>query len=103
MYVANQHALRVPTGRLNEVLHEATFRRQPPTDKGRRLKIFYGTQSGVKPPTFVLFVNEPKLMHYSYLRYIENQLRESFGFVGTPIVFRMRKRTNGARGFWGVT
>lgn len=92
VYVANQHALRVPTGRLNEVLHEATFRRQPPTDKGRRLKIFYATQSGVKPPTFVLFVNEPKLMHYSYLRYIENQLRESFGFVGTPIVFRMRKR-----------
>ena len=91
-YVADQHALRVPTGRLNEVLHEATFRRQPPTDKGRRLKIFYATQSGVKPPTFVLFVNEPKLMHYSYLRYIENQLRESFGFVGTPIVFRMRKR-----------
>src|SRR5690606_11024847 len=87
VYVANQHALRVPTGRLNEVLHEATFRRQPPTDRGRRLKIFYATQSGVKPPTFVLFVNEPKLMHYSYLRYIENQLRESFGFVGTPIVF----------------
>lgn len=92
VYVANQHALRVPTGRLNEVLHEATFRRQPPTDRGRRLKIFYATQSGVKPPTFVLFVNEPKLMHYSYLRYIENQLRESFGFVGTPIVFRTRKR-----------
>lgn len=91
-YVAEQHALRIPTGRLNEVLHEATYRRQPPSDKGKRLKLFYGTQSGVKPPTFVLFVNEPKLMHYSYLRYIENQLRESFGFVGTPIVLRLRQR-----------
>lgn len=92
-YVANQHALRIPTGRLNETLHEATMNRQPPTDKGMRLKVLYGTQVGVKPPTIVLFVNEPKLMHYSYLRYIENQFRESFGFVGTPIVLRLRKRT----------
>lgn len=92
LYVANQHALRIPTGRLNEVLHEATMKRQPPTDKGRRLKILYGTQTGVKPPTIVLFVNDPKLMHYSYLRYIENELRESFGFVGTPLVLRLRQR-----------
>src|SRR5690606_28198004 len=92
LYVANQHALRIPTGRLNEVLHEATMKRQPPTDKGRRLKILYGTQTGVKPPTIVLFVNAPKLMHYSYLRYIENELRESFGFVGTPLVLRLRQR-----------
>lgn len=91
-YVANQHALRISTGRLNEVLHQATMRLEPPTDKGERLRIYYGTQSGVKPPTFVLFVNEPKLMHYSYLRYLENQLRENFGFVGTPIRFRLRKR-----------
>jgi len=91
-YVASQHALRIPTGRLNEVLHEATMRREPPTDKGMRLRLFYGTQSAVKPPTFILFVNDPELMHYSYLRFIENQLRENFGFVGTPIVLRLRRR-----------
>lgn len=93
VYVANQHALRIPTGRLNQLVHDATMKRQPPSDKGLRLKVLYATQTGVKPPTIVLFVNEPKLMHYSYLRYIENQLREGFGFVGTPIVLRLRKRT----------
>lgn len=93
LYVANQHALRIPTGRLNEALHEATMKRQPPTDKGKRLRILYGTQVGVKPPTFAVFVNDPKLVHYSYLRYLENEFRERFGFVGTPIVLRLRQRT----------
>jgi len=91
-YVAEQHALRIPTGRLNEALQEAVSRRQPPSDKGERLKLLYITQVGVQPPTFALFVNEPRLMHYSYARYLENQLREAFGFVGTPLVFSLRKR-----------
>lgn len=93
-YVANQHALRIPTGRLNEVLQLAIAQRQPPSDKGKRLKVFYGVQVGVKPPSFALFVNDPRLMHFSYQRYIENQLREHFGFVGTPIVLRLRQRNN---------
>ena len=93
-YVANQHALRIPTGRLNEVLQEAVSIRQPPSDKGKRLRILYGTQSGVKPPTFVLFVNDPDLMHYSYERYLENHLRERFGFVGAPILLKLRKRND---------
>lgn len=92
VFVANQHALRIPTGRFNEVIHDALIRRPPPSDKGVRLKVLYGTQTGVKPPTFVLFVNDPKLMHYSYHRYLENQLREHFGFIGTPIVMRLRRR-----------
>ncbi len=92
VFVANQHALRIPTGRLNEVIHDAVIRRPPPSDKGLRLKVLYGTQTGVKPPSFVLFVNDPKLMHYSYHRYLENQLREHFGFIGTPIVIRLRRR-----------
>lgn len=91
-YVANQQTLRIPTGQLNEVLHDAVTRRPPPSDKGVRLRFFYGTQTGVKPPTFVLFVNDPELMHYSYARYLENQLRENFGFVGTSIVLRYRRR-----------
>lgn len=91
-YVADQHALRISTGRLNEVLQAAVSRRQPPSDKGERLKVFYITQIGVQPPTFALFVNDPRLMHYSYARFLENQLREAFGFVGTPIVFSLRKR-----------
>lgn len=92
VFVANQHALRIPTGRFNEVIHDALIRRPPPSDKGVRLKVLYGTQTGVKPPTFVLFVNDPKLMRYSYHRYLENQLREHFGFIGTPIVMRLRRR-----------
>ena len=91
-FVANQHALRIPTGRFNEVLQEAIRLRQPPSDKGKQLKILYGTQTGVKPPSFVLFVNDPDLMHYSYRRYLENHLREHFGFVGTPIVLVLRER-----------
>jgi GTP-binding protein len=86
------HNTRISTGVLNEVLMEATAVTQPPSDKGRQLKIFYATQVSVKPPTFVLFVNDSRLMHFSYQRYIENQFREAFGFAGTPIRFIIRNR-----------
>jgi GTP-binding protein len=83
---------RIPTGMLNEVLGEATMRVQPPSDKGRRLKIYYMTQISVAPPTFVIFCNNAELFHFSYQRYIENCLRETFGFEGTPIrlIIRMK-------------
>ena len=83
---------RVQTGVLNEVLSEAVALNQPPTDKGKRLKLFYATQTGVKPPTFVLFINDKKLMHFSYQRYLENKIRESFGFEGTSMRFILRER-----------
>lgn len=92
-YVANQHSLRISTGRLNEVLQEAVTLNQPPADKGKRLKIFYINQLGVKPPVFGLFVNYPDLLHFSYRRYLKNKLREAFGFHGTPIWFKVRQRT----------
>ena len=92
-YVANQSAMRVSTGLLNDVLNDATSRVQPPSDKGKRLKIFYITQASVKPPTFVIFVNDKKLAHFSYIRYLENQLRNTFGFEGTPIRFIIRERS----------
>ena len=85
-------ALRVQTGVLNEIVAQATAMQQPPTDKGKRLKIYYVTQVSVKPPTFVVFVNEKYLMHFSYTRYIENQIRESFGFRGTPLKFIIKER-----------
>lgn len=91
-YVANQAALRVSTGMLNDLINEAVAMVQPPSDKGKRLKILYMTQASVKPPTFVIFVNDMELLHYSYERYIENQLRKSFGFEGTPIRFIHRER-----------
>ena len=91
-YVANQAATRITTGMLNDVLADAVARVQPPSDKGRRLKIYYMTQSGIKPPTFVLFCNDAELFHFSYQRYIENQLREVFGFKGTPIRLVIRQR-----------
>jgi len=84
--------LRVQTGVLNEIMNEAVADNEPPTDKGRRLKIFYSTQVSVKPPTFVLFVNDRQLAHFSYVRYIENRLRETFGFRGTPIRILIRER-----------
>ena len=84
--------LRISTGVLNDVLIEAMAMQQPPSDKGRQLRIYYITQASVKPPTFVLFVNDRTLMHFSYRRYIENQLREAFGFTGTPIHFVVRER-----------
>lgn len=91
-YVANQAALRISTGVLNDLLNEAVAMVQPPSDKGKRLKIYYMTQASVKPPSFVLFVNNMELMHYSYERYLENQLRKSFGFEGTPIRFIIREK-----------
>ncbi len=91
---AANNAMRITTGRLNDVLAYATARVQPPTDKGRRLKIYYMTQAGAKPPTFVCFVNRADLFHFSYQRYIENQLRETFGLEGTPIRLIVRERGN---------
>ena len=90
--VNESNNLRISTGMLNDVLIEAMALNQPPAEKGRPLKIYYMTQVSVRPPTFVLFVNETELLHFSYKRYIENQLREAFGFVGTPIHFIARKR-----------
>lgn len=89
--IENQN-IRIGTGVLNEIVSEAVSLQQPPTDKGRRLKIFYATQVSVKPPTFVIFVNDKKLMHYSYVRYLENKIREAFGFAGTPLRFIIRER-----------
>ena len=90
--VYQNHALRISTGLLNDVLIEATAMQQPPADKGRQLKLYYMTQVSIKPPTFVIFVNDRELFHFSYRRYIENQLREAFGFVGTPIHFIVREK-----------
>lgn len=89
--IENQN-IRIGTGVLNEIVSEAVSLQQPPTDKGRRLKIFYATQVSVKPPTFVIFVNDKKLMHYSYVRYLENKIREAFGFSGTLLRFIIRER-----------
>lgn len=91
-YVADQAAMRITTGVLNDLLNEATAMVQPPSDKGKRLKIYYMTQASVKPPSFILFINNMELMHYSYERYLENQLRKSFGFEGTPIKFILREK-----------
>ncbi|MDQ2087726.1 ribosome biogenesis GTPase Der [Herbivorax sp. ANBcel31] len=91
-YVSDQAALRISTGVLNDILNEAVAMVQPPSDKGKRLKIYYITQSSVKPPTFILFINRVELMHYSYQRYLENQLRKSFGFEGTPLRFKLRQK-----------
>jgi GTP-binding protein len=89
--IQNQN-LRIATGVLNEILMEAVTLQQPPSDKGKRLKIFYMTQVSVKPPTFVVFVNDKELMHFSYTRYIENKIREAFGFTGTSLKFIIRER-----------
>ncbi|MCI8639495.1 MAG: ribosome biogenesis GTPase Der [Coprococcus sp.] len=89
--IANQ-TLRVATGVLNEIVSEAVVMQQPPSDKGKRLKIYYITQTSVKPPTFVIFVNDKELMHFSYLRYLENKIREAFGFQGTSLKFFVRGR-----------
>ena len=91
MVCANS-AMRIATGVLNEILAEAVALNQPPSDRGRRLKIFYITQVAVKPPTFVIFVNDKELMHFSYTRYLENRIRETFGFRGTPLKFIIRER-----------
>ncbi len=91
-FVSEQHAMRVSTGTLNDVLAMATARVQPPTDKGKRLRIYYMTQVSTKPPTFVFFVNRADLFHFSYQRYLENQLRETFGLEGTPVRFIIREK-----------
>ena len=90
--VAEKNAVRIPTGALNDLLATATARVQPPSDKGRRLKIYYITQASTKPPTFVAFVNRKELFHFSYQRYLENQIRETFGLDGTPVRFLVRER-----------
>ena len=92
--VHSQNCMRISTGMLNDVLSYATTRVQPPSDKGRRLKIYYMTQASVKPPTFVMFVNRADLFHFSYQRYIENQIRQTFGLTGTPVRFVIRERDN---------
>ena len=87
-----QNCKRITTGALNSVLADATARVQPPTDKGRRLKIYYMTQAGVKPPHFVIFCNDARLFHFSYQRYLENQIREVFGLQGTPVRITIRQK-----------
>lgn len=91
-YVIEQAARRVPTGILNDVIGEAVMLNQPPSDKGKRLKIYYATQVGVRPPTFTIFVNNLELFHFSYQRYLENKIRENFGFEGTPLVVKKREK-----------
>lgn len=91
-FVREQNTMRIRTGALNDVLNEATMRVQPPSDKGKRLKIYYITQASTAPPTFILFVNNRQLAHFSYIRYLENQIRGIFGLEGTPVRFVLRER-----------
>ena len=91
-YVSNQASTRITTGMLNNVLEDAQTRVQPPTDKGRRLKIYYMTQVGIRPPHFVIFCNDVRLFHFSYQRYLENCIRNTFGLEGTPIVLSIRQK-----------
>ena len=91
MVIQNQ-TLRIATGVLNEIMTEEVAMQQPPSDKGKRLKLYYITQVSVKPPTFVIFVNDKELMHFSYTRYLENKIREAFGFKGTSLKFFIRER-----------
>ena len=94
VHVNEQNSMRISTGMLNDVLAYATTRVQPPSDKGKRLKIYYMTQPSTKPPTFVTFVNKSELFHFSYQRYLENQIRQTFGLDGTPVRFIVRERGN---------
>lgn len=96
-FVHSQNSMRISTGKLNEVLAGATARVQPPTDKGKRLKIYYMTQASTRPPTFVFFVNNSELFHFSYQRYLENQIRDVFGLDGTPVRFIIRERGEGKK------
>jgi len=90
--VLENNSMRIATGVLNEIVAEAVAMQQPPSDKGKRLRIYYVTQVGVKPPTFVIFVNDKELMHFSYTRYLENRIRDTFGFRGTALKFITRER-----------
>ena len=92
-YVAEQNSMRISTSVLNQVINEAIAIVQPPTDKGKRLKIFYGTQASTKPPTFIIFVNNKELFHFSYERYIVNQIRKEFGLEGTPVRIIIREKS----------
>ena len=89
--------MRVATGVLNEIMAEAVALQQPPYDKGKRLKLYYITQVSVKPPTFVIFVNDKELIHFSYTRYLENRIRDAFGFRGTALKFLIRERKEGGK------
>lgn len=91
--IAEHRSMRIPTGRLNEIIQDAVAMHQPPSDKGVRLKIFYATQAQVNPPVFLLYVNHRELMHFSYLRYLENRLRTEYGFYGTPIILSVKERS----------
>lgn len=91
-YVAQKRAMRIPTGQLNSLIQDATMMKQPPSDKGKRLKIYYATQVAVKPPLFSFQINKRDLMHFSYARYLENKIREGFGFEGTSIKFVFREK-----------
>ena len=91
-YVAEKRAMRVPTGQLNSLIQDAMMMKQPPSDKGRKLKVYYATQVGVKPPLFSFQVNKRELMHFSYARYLENKIREGFGFEGTSLKFVFREK-----------
>ncbi len=93
--VLENNSMRIATGVLNEIMSEAVAMQQPPSDKGKRLKLYYMTQVAVKPPTFVVFVNDKKLMHFSYTRYLENRIRGAFGFQGTSLKFIIRERKGG--------
>ena len=95
-YVHEKNSVRITTGRLNDLLAYATARVQPPSDKGKRLKIYYMTQAASNPPTFVAFCNNKELFHFSYQRYLENQIRETFQLDGTPIRFIVRERGDNA-------
>ena len=92
--VNSNYNLRVSTGVLNDIINQAVLMQQPPSDKGRRARIYYATQVSVRPPKFVIFINDKELMHFSYARYLENQIRDHFGFVGTPIKFEYREKSN---------
>ena len=92
VYIAEEHAKRVPTSTLNDVIGEAVLLNQPPSDKGKRLKIYYGSQTGTQPPKFTLFINDKELTHFSYQRYLENKIRENFGFEGTPVRFDYKEK-----------
>lgn len=93
-FVSNQHAMRIPTGTLNDIISQAILMNQPPSDKGKRLKIYYMTQAAVKPPRFVVFINDEELAHFSYMRYLENTIRKHFNFEGTPIKMEIRQKSS---------
>jgi GTP-binding protein len=91
-YISNEASKRIQTGTLNDVIGEAVLLNQPPSDKGKRLRIYYATQTGIKPPKFTLFINDKELTHFSYQRYLENKIRENFGFEGTPVRFNYKEK-----------